>query len=198
VADFSILIPHTHTALDVRALRVALDTLVRHTVHDYELILEAHSTDNPYPVWNHMVASATTDWIVFSVTDHFFSPGWDVPLWEVRDKDMLIMGTVVESGYRPVAAQCLERDFGRSPESYNEAGFNSFAAALPEPPTVDGWVWPWMVHRETFLELGAFQSHPILSDLFFFQKWLASGRQWKRVKSYCYHLQAWNATGNER
>lgn len=198
MADFSILIPHSHTAVDIRALRVALDTLARHTVHDYELIVQAHHGDNAYPPWNDMAAAATSEWLVFSVTDHFFSPGWDVPLWDAREGNTLVMGTIVESGYRPVAEQCLEHNFGFSPETYDETGFNAFAAAKPKPPTVEGWVWPWMINKSAFFAMGKFGDHPSLSDMFFFRNWLQAGKTWKRVESYCYHLQCWNSTGAER
>lgn len=196
--DFSILMPHLHTDVDIRALRVALDTLARHTTHDYELIVQAHHGDNAYPVWNRMARAATTDWLIFTVTDHFFSPGWDVPLWDARDKNTLLVGGLVESGYRPVAEQCIERDFGRSPETFDEAGFNAFAATHPLLPDVDAWVWPWLIHKDAFWKMGGFDTHPSLSDMYFFRKWIASGKQWKRIESYCYHLMCWTSTGAER
>lgn len=196
--DFSILIPHLHTAVDIRALDRALSTIVRHTVNDYELMLQAHHGDNAYPIWNTLAYAATTDWLIFTVADHFVSPGWDVPLWDARAVDTLVMGGLVESGFRAVAEQCIQQDFGMSPETFNEAAFNSYAAARPTLPTVEGWVWPWLIHRETFLDMGGFGADPIVSDLNFFQQWLSAGKTWKRVESYSYHLMNWTKTGAER
>lgn len=198
MADFSILIPHLHTAVDIRALRVALDTIARHTAGDYELMVHAHHDDNPYPHWNAMAQAATSDWLIFSVTDHFVSPGWDVPLWEAREENTLILGGLVESGYQAVAEQCIEHDFGKSPETFDETGFNAFAASHPALPMIEGWVWPWLIHRGQFLDIGGFGIDPIVSDMHFFQKWAASGRKWKRVESYSYHLMCWSRTGTER
>lgn len=197
--DFSILLPHIHTALDIRTLRVALDTLMRHTVHDYELIVDAHqNNENAFASWNRMAKSANAEWLVPTCTDHFYTPGWDKPLWDARDPDTLVIGTLVESGYRPVAAQCIEHNFGFSPEKYDENAMNSFAASFPEMPKIEGWAMPWLVNKEKFWELGGFLGTTDLADLFFFQKWCAAGKAWKRVPSYCYHLQNWNSTGDQR
>ncbi len=196
--DFSILIPHHHTDVDKRALCKALDTIVRHTVHDYELIVQAQCGGNAYPPWNSMARAATTDWLLFTVTDQFVSPGWDVPLWEARGEDVLVVGGLVESGFRAVAAQCIEQNFGLSPETYDETAFNNYAASKPTLPTVEAWVTPWLIHRQSFWEMGGFGVHPTVSDLDFFQRWLAAGKTWRRVESYSYHLMNWNATGAER
>jgi hypothetical protein len=196
--DFSILIPHLNNDVGRRALRVCLDTIVRHTCHDYELMVQAQQGDNAYPQWNRMARSANTDWLIFTVTDQFVSPHWDVPLWEARATDMLVVSGLVESGYRPVSGQNIERSFGISPETYDEAGFNAFAAEKPELPAGDSWMMPMMVHRQTFLDFGGFDLHPSLSDMFFFQRWLSAGHRWTRVQSYSYHLMSWSLTGATR
>jgi hypothetical protein len=198
VPDFSILIPHHHTAVDRRALRVALDTIIRHTVHDYELIIQAQCGGNAYPPWNAMARAATSDWLLFTVTDQFVTPGWDEPLWDARGPDVLVVGGLVESGFRAVAAQNLEGNFGLSPETYDEAAFNTYAATKPALPTVEAWVTPWLINRQAFLDIGGFDVHPTISDLRFFQRWLGAGKTWKRVPSYSYHLMNWNATGADR
>jgi hypothetical protein len=196
--DFSILIPHLHTEVDKRALRVLLDTIVRHTIHDYELIVQAHQGDNAYPILNAMAQAATSEWLVFTCTDHFCSPAWDVPMWDARGEDMLVVGGLVESGFRLVSEQNLERNFGMSPETFYEAGFNAFAASHPPLPTIDAWTFPWLVHRESFWNMGGFDIHPSLSDMFFFRKWMMAGKQWTRVESYAYHLMNWTSTGTNR
>ena len=198
VPDFSILLPHYHTDVDKRALRVALDTIVRHTVGDYELIVQAHRGNNAYPMWNAMAKAATTDWLIFTVSDHFVSPAWDVPLWEARDENTLVMGGLVESGFRSVAEQCIEHNFGMSPEKFEEAEFNAFAATKPPIPPMEAWVWPWIIHKEAFFNMGSFGIDPTLSDMHFFRAWIACGRAWKRVESYSYHLMNWTSTGAER
>jgi hypothetical protein len=195
--DFSILIPHVNNDVGRRALRVFLDTLVRHTCHDYELIIQC-AGDNAYPPWNVMARAATTAWLVFTCTDQFVSPNWDVPMWDARAEDMLVVSGLVESGYRMVAEQNIERNFGMSPERFDEAGFNAFAATLPDLPPVEAWSMPMLIHRQTFLDFGGFDIHPSLSDLYFFQNWLKAGKRWTRVKSYSYHLQNWSITGHQR
>ena len=196
--DFSILVPHFHSNVDIRALRKALDTIVRHTRGDYELIVQAHHGDNAYPKYNEMAKMASTDWIIFSVSDHFVSPAWDVPLWEARDENTMTMGCLVESGFREVAEQCISRNFGMSPETYDEHGFNAFAASCPPIPPMEAWTWPWIIHRQQFLDIGGFDTNPNVSDVWFFQKWQKSGRAWKRVPSYSYHLMNWTSTGADR
>ncbi len=195
--DFSILLSHLHTTNDIRALRVTLDTIVHYTRHDYELLLWGHHEPNVYAMINRMARAATTDWLLLHTTDQFVSPDWDVPLWEARGEDTLVVGGMVESGYQPVAEQCLEMNFGMSPETYREADFNAFVAGKPGLPAVESWSWPWLIHRERFLEMGGF-AEISSADMLFYQRWRAGGFACKRAQSYCYHLMSWSKTGAQR
>lgn len=198
MADFTICLPHLHTPTDIRALRVALDTIVRHTRHDYELLLDAHDGGSGiFTSFNRLACMATTDWLVFTASDQFVSPDWDEALWDARADDRLVIGGLVESGFMLVAEQNLERNFGMSPETYDERGFNAYAAQRPALPRMEAWVMPWLIHRQAFLDMGGFVQSTV-ADIVFFQRWQQAGKHWTRAESYSYHLMVWTSTGATR
>lgn len=195
----SIVMPTFKSPTNTRALTVALDCIARNTTLTYELLVMAHQDSHFYDVANLLIERARSEYVILTVDDQFVAPGWDTAFWERRDPSVLLTSSLVECGYLPVAEQCLRRNFGMSPESYERESFEHFASARPVMPRVDSWVLPWMVHRNTFLQLGGFDVNaPTLADCKFWQYWRMSGRAWRQVPSYSYHLQQWQKTGDKR
>jgi hypothetical protein len=205
-AAISIILPHLRNTDNDKALRIALDTLVTHTDMDYELLLEAVAERRDiYPVVNSMAEQATTDWLVFWNSDTFASPNWIRPLWDARAVNTIVSPVMVECGAIPVNDKNLERDFGRTPETFRRGEFEAWVSAGGEwrehwREDQQAWYFPSLMNRNRFLAQGGFdgtrgQFPENELDMFFWETWAANGGQFKRVKSWIYHLQAYSETG---
>lgn len=126
----SIIIPHLRERENDRALRVALDCIIDNTDIDYELIVEAVAERRDiYPVINNMASRARGEWLVFANSDTFLAPGWASAFYNARDTRKIIGGVIVECGAIPVNDRNYERNFGRTPETFDRAGFETFVAS---------------------------------------------------------------------
>lgn len=203
---FSILLPNLRNPSNDAALQVALDCLVANTTLNYELLLESVAERRDiYSVLNHMAERALTDWLIPFNSDVFASPGWAEPLWEARDVNTIVSPVMVECGAIPVNDLNLERDFGRTPETFRRAEFEQWVAAGGgwRDDWRDGdaaWFFPSLIERDRFLSLGGFDttqgSFPLSPlDVFFWDKWRERGGKFRRVKSWIYHLQNYSETG---
>jgi len=196
--ELSILVPHYNTPAATRALNVALRRITEHTQRDYELMVTAH-TEREFYAYNSMAARAEGDWLVLTCSDMFFAPGWDGWLDAELDPNCALLMTVVEPGMNaPVAEQAICGNFGTTPETFNRAGFEAFAASAPVAFETFGWGFPLIVERTRFLALGGFPPeyiHENVADLEFMRAWERAGYHQRRVPHYCYHLQQWTKTG---
>lgn len=196
----SVLIPHLREPENDRALRVCLDCLSSNTSVDYELIIEAVAARRDiYEVCNRMAAKAAADWIVFSNSDVFMAPGWAEPMLEAARSEFIVTGVIVECGAIGVNILNHHRNFGMRPETFDRAAFERWVVEAPEIPAGDGWYFPSLHHRETFLSMGGFDiskgSFPDPLDEDYWNRWRASGRHVHRVTSFCYHLQNYTGPG---
>lgn len=202
----SILLPHLRNPSNDAAVRIAIDTLAAHTDMDYELLLEAVETRRDiYAVINRMARRALGEYIIPWNSDVFASPNWIAPLWAARDVNTIVSPTMVECGAIPVNDLNLERNFGRTPETYQRAEFEQWVrdGGGVRDDWRDGersWFFPSLMERDRFLSLGGFDTtrgsfplHPL--DIYFWDTWAAAGGKFKRVQSWVYHLQAFSETG---
>lgn len=200
----SIIIPHLRNVDNDKALKVALDCILDNTDLDYELIVEAVATRRDiYPVLNNMAHRARAEWLVFANSDTFMAPGWASTMYEARDVNKIIGGVIVECGAIPVNDRNYERNLGRTPETFDRAGFESLVANADVWRDGEIWYFPCLLNKRAFnhaggfdTSLGKFPDDPI--DLYFWDKWKASGRTVERVKSYSYHLQNYSSDDPSR
>lgn len=199
----SILLPHLRNPSNDAALRVCLDCLVANTGLNYELIVESvEERRDIYSVLNQMAERANSEWLVFWNTDCFAAPGWLEPLYNLRDIHTIVSPVMVECGAIPVNDRNLERNFGRTPETFRRAEFEAWAQAggdwKPDWQELEeSWYFPSLISRYSFnflrgfdTHLGSFPTEPV--DIYFWDKWRASGRKFRRVRSFIFHLQAYN------
>lgn len=199
----SILLPHLRNPSNDAALRIAIDTLAAHTDMDFELLIEAVAERRDiYAVLNRMARRALGEYIIPFNSDVFASPNWIAPLWEARDPNTIVSPVMVECGAIPVNDANLERNFGRTPETYQREAFETWAqtgGGWREHWREDeaAWFFPSLISRRRFLELGGFDIgrgnfplHPL--DIWFWDTWAAAGGKFKRVRSWVYHLQVWS------
>lgn len=201
--DVSILLPHLKEPANDTALKIALDCIVSNTGMDYELIIEAVETRRDiYRVLNMMAERAQGTYIVPHNSDVFVGPGWLEPLYAVRDANAIVSPVLVECGAIGVAPVNLPKDFGKTPQTFRREAFEEWVRAGGEMPGVpDGarrWYFPSLLPRRTFLDMGGFDTargyfpnDPV--DIWFWDKWEASGKHFRHARSFVYHLQFWSS-----
>lgn len=196
MAEIAILIPHKHTRENDKALAIALDCIVRNTDMDYEVLIDATTPACPYEVINRMAHSTTATYIVPTNSDVFFAPGWVRPMFAAAAPHMIITGVLVEPGAIAVSDQNHTANFGMTPETFDREAFEQWVVESPEVPSGNGWYFPSMHHRQTFLDRGGFDlslgHFPAPLDSHYWEQWQASGNYVERVLSYAYHLQNWS------
>lgn len=201
---FTVLLPHKRNPGNDAALRIALDCLYTNTKNDFILISDA-AYDSPLcPRVNAMVAQATTDILVYTASDMFFAPQWDVPMLEAYDEHTFVTNVVVEPGAIAMHHLNLHKDFGRKPETFNRASFEQWAGSSEAHfPNGEGWYAPYMFPRAGFLAMGGLDTTLTAPDGFtaadtvLFDKWKAAGNKVVRARSYCYHLQRYSDIGEQ-
>lgn len=200
----SILIPHLRNADNDKALKVAIDCILDNTDLDYELIVEAVATRRDiYPVLNNMAHRARAEWIVFANSDTFLAPCWASAMYAARDVNKIIGGVIVECGAIPVNDRNYERNFGRTPDTFDRAGFEALVANGDVWRDGEIWYFPCLLNKRAFNHAGGFDTSlggwpddPI--DLYFWEAWKQSGKAVERVKSYSYHLQCYSSDDPSR
>lgn len=194
MTKLAILIPHKRAPANDRALSVALDCIIANTGVDYEVLIDSETPACPYQVIHQLAEQTQAEYLVFSNSDIFFAPGWAEPMLAMAQPDRIVTGVLVEPGVIPVSSQNVQRDHGILPHTFRRTEFEYWVTHSPTYPLGDGWYFPAMHHRETFLTTGGFDTSrgvfPEPLDKYYWEAWRASGREIRRVPSYAYHLQA--------
>ena len=203
MADLSILIAHKHDPVNDEALKIALDTIVANTVHDYELLVDATTPTNVYGAYNKLAERATTPYIAFTNSDVFLAPGWDVPMMEAANPWTIVTGVIVECGAIPVAAANVEKNFGMTPQAFRRQEFEQWVAEKQPFPEGRGWYFPSLHDRIAFLVMGGFDVSQgefprVAIDKFYWENWRASHHFVSHVRSYSYHLQCYSDVDRTR
>lgn len=189
----SILIPHKRNPVNDRALSIALSCIVDNTDVDYELIVDTETPADPYALLNSMATRARGEYLFFGNSDLFLAPNWAASMLEAAQPDWIITGILVECGAIGVHENNHPHNFGMLPESFDRTGFEKWCKQSPEYPQGEGWYFPSLHHRATFLEFGGFDTDlgqfPDPLDAIYWDRWRGSGRHVHRVSSFAYHLQ---------
>lgn len=199
-AAFTLILPHKRNPGNDAALRICLDMLMANTVNDFILIMDAAENSPLYPRVNAMVQQATTEYLCYWASDMFPSVGWDVPMLELASPDTFVNNTVVEPGVISMYGGNHKRDFGRRPETFNRAAFETWCATEGHVAGGDGWTAPYLFPRQGFLDMGCYDLTIDAelefggSDSALFDQWKASGHQVVRAPgSWAYHLQRFSS-----
>lgn len=199
---FSVLLPHLRNPGNDRALQVALRMLEENTDSDYILCLDTTKSDPLIPRMNKLVEQSPTEICVFTSSDIFLAPHWDTLMMDAYALDTIVTGVVVEPGVMGVHEMNYGYNFGVTPETFKRDRFERFAEK--EVPTLagDGWVVPYMFHRDRWLALGGLSDDQgdllvTPADERYFQQWKVAGNKIVRTKSCAYHLQRWSDIGEQ-
>ena len=197
MTQISVLIPHKRDPENDKALDIALSMYVRNTSVDIELCVDTTTPADPYVVLNSMAERARSEWLFFGNSDLFPSKGWDAALLALAEPHTIVNATLVEPGAIGVHEGNIHRNFGMTPERFDRAGFEAFAAANPELPANDGFTFYALLNRQAFLDFGGFDlsrghfpTTPL--DLIFWGQWREEGRTIVRANALFFHLQNWS------
>lgn len=195
--SLAILIAHKHDPANDGALAVALDCIVCNTRSDYQLLVDTTTPDCPYRVWNRLAQAAQADWLLFTNSDVFLAPGWDIPMLGAAKPDVIVVGVVVEPGAIGVNERNLEKNFGMTPQAFDRTAFEQWITETPGgQPGGHGWFMPSLHYRNSFLAMGGFNTtlgaFPDPLDEEYWHRWKAAGLGVHRVPSFSYHLQNWS------
>lgn len=189
----SILIPHKHTPENDKALAIALSCLALNTRADFELLIDTQTPADPYRVINGLAAKARGEYIFLSNSDIFVSPGWDIDLLEHAATNVIVNATLVEPGAIGVFDGNMHHNFGMTPDTFRRAEFEAWATTPQQIPSSEGFVYYALLHRETFLSRGGFDTSrgvfPEPLDSYYWQSWKDDGLRIVRAYSLIYHLQ---------
>jgi hypothetical protein len=105
-----------------------------------------------YRCWNYCVKSSKADLVILVNSDMAFSHNWIDPLVEAHHSNMLPVSRLVESGKLVPGQYCIEEDFGRSPDEFNQNAWLNFAKSNSKNETAEnGMFMPVLFDRQEFL-----------------------------------------------
>jgi hypothetical protein len=194
---FTIILPHKRNGGNDAALRIALDCLFANTVNDFYLLIDAAADQPLYQRIHWLVTQATTECVVYTASDTFHAPGWDVPMLAAFGENRLVFGVVVEPGMIGVHAGNVGLDFGRRPEQFDRAAFEAWSVSgAAGVPGGYGFPAPMMFPRSLYLAY----DYPLLDQPDFYprddmiiDRMVADGAcERVRVPGYFYHLQRYS------
>lgn len=205
MSAFTVILPHKRNRGNDAALSIALDCLFTNTRFDFHLLIDA-ATDAPlYERINRMVRQADTELCVYTASDIFLAPEWDIPMLAAVNAHAFVTGILVEPGVMGVSEQNVSKDFGRKPETYRRSEFEAWV--LGEATTLNvqgaGFPCPYMFYRDAWLRMGGLQTDLHSDDGFtdadtnLWNRWRTAGNTIQRVKSYAYHLQRYSSEAEQ-
>lgn len=199
-AAFTVILPHRRNRGNDAALLIAIDCLNANTHHDFHLLIDAAKDELLAPRINRLVSQAQTEIVVYTASDTFLAPNWDVPMLEAVNERTFVTGILVEPAAIAMHHFNIHRDFGRKPETFRRGDFEAWSQNEANELNVlgIGWPCPYMFHRQAWLDAGGLETDLYADDGFteadnrLWERWQDAGNQIRRVKSYAYHLQRYS------
>lgn len=203
-AAFTVILPHKRNRGNDAALAIAIDCLQANTVNDFILLMDCANDQPLNPRVQSMVEAATTEICIYTASDTFFAPNWDVPMLELYTPETFVTNQLVEPRAIAMHPMNLEADYGRKPETFRREQFERFCTEAPVL-SGEGWYAPYMFNRAKWLEFGGMMQTDIYSDsmgftsadMVLFDKWKAAGNHIRRAHSFAYHLQRYSDEGEQ-
>lgn len=202
-AAFTIILPHKRNPGNDASLRICMDCLMANTANDFHLLMDAAVDEPLYPRVNRMIAQAQTDIVCYWASDFFAAPEWDIDMLANYTPDTIVTNVLVEPGVIGIHPNNVQRDFGRTPGSFNRAGFEAWCEG-PDASDLNlinrGWYAPYMISRDEFVRARGFATGLAAdtqgfspADVQFFEDWEVAGKRITRARwSYTYHLQRYS------
>ena len=128
-----------------------------------------HYINNVYRAWNFGVSKARGDFVLMLNSDMAFSEGWFEALVEASDGEVCVASRLIEQGKLKTGKHGIEKNFGDSWESFDEAGFQAYAESIRDKRTEPGGLYmPLLVRQSDFWKVGGYPEGNIVpgSDIF--------------------------------
>jgi hypothetical protein len=192
----SVIVPYLSNS---RCIGTCKRLLEENTVNDYKLVEIVDWTD-VYAAFNHGVhVSDEDDTVVLLSDDMFVAKGWDVPYVKHIGNKVVCTGYLIEPGALEVSKRNVEKNFGKTPETFQESVFmqwaDEFKKTIPEVVTGKGWYMPLVMRKRDWINYPNERKFPHSpNDIELVDNILPSmGYEFRKVNSVCYHLQAFSA-----
>ena len=196
----SIIFQHANNPENNRIFELNLKMLKENTTCEYE-ILSLWNDKRPdlvYKFWDWGIRNAKYDLILWHNTDIVMAPGWNERVITYKDKADWIGIELVECGAIGVHPNNIHKDFGRTAETFDRKGFESWANSLQGWAAYrDGFCWysPSVWKKDWYIKMGGFdldKPFPHPNDSAFKEKCERAGTKFIVVNSYAYHFQRAN------
>ena len=190
----SIIVPYLS---DSPCISICKKLLKDHTINQYELIEIVDSRD-VYDAFNSGVRSAKGEIVILISDDMFVSKGWDIPYKKYARGKTVCTGYLVEPGAIQVSPKNIEKNFGKTPSTFDSASFFAWAdevkPIIPECVDGKGWYMPLAMEKKYWVDYPNEKKFPYPNDIDLIDNILPNmGYSFLKVNSIVYHLQAFTA-----
>jgi len=200
-AAFTVILPHKRNPGNDAALSICIDMLNANTVNDFELLISC-AVDRPlFPAIDRLFRQAETEYLVFWNSDMFAGPRWDEPMLAKAGYNTIVNPILVEPAVMGIFPDNVEWDFGRRPDTFRRADFESWTQSAPVP-SGEGFFAPYLIARQRYIDVGGFDLTGDLTgfvprDVEFYAKHKEQGGRVERARAYVYHLQRYSEVAEQ-
>lgn len=197
----SIIIPHAMNEENDKVLALNLQMLKENTTCAYEVLIFSDNSrrkDLVYRSLDWMIRQAKYDLVLWGSTDVVLSPDWNNNVLKYSDLAEWICLQLVECGEIAVHSNNIEKDFGRTAETFDRKGFEewSYSYSLINPPYREAFCWysPSVFRKDWYINSGGFdlsKDFPHHTDKDFIER-VEKQTKFITVNSYAYHFQRAN------
>lgn len=196
IKSISVVVPYLSTS---RTIELCKHYLNKFTICELEIVEIVDSTD-VYDAFNSGVQKASNDLVVLLNDDMYVSPGWDILYTKYHKEDLVLTGILVEPGVVPVSSRNVCRNYGTTPETFNEQAFLDFTNQFADYPEIvydrKGWYMPIAFNKKTFIPYPNTIKYPHPNDITLIDQILPqTGFKFAQIKSIVYHLQNFSKRG---
>ena len=211
---FSIVIPSWN---NLAYLKLCIESLRKHSSFEHEIIVHLNDGSDGSLDWvrsqgirytqsdknvgvclavNHLVATASYDWVLYMNDDMVAAPGWDVGFAEAiasLDTDLaMYFGTLIQPEIGK-SETMIKRNFGLAPQEFDEKRFLAECMSDKRSDLEGAASQPTLVHRKWWNMVGGYslEFSPGMSsdDDLLMKFWVAGCRNYRVVgKSRFYHF----------
>jgi len=195
----SIIFPHAMNKENDKVLNLKLEMLEAHATHPYELLILSNNgrrTDLVYEGWDWMMRRAKHELILWDNSDIVYGPNFMENVIKHKDDADWLGLELVECGNLVVAQSNMEKDFGRTCETFRRKEFEDWVIEFSKnrPSIREGFCWysPSVWKKSWYIEMGGFDINPPFphpNDMHFRNRVTGRGCRFAVVNSFAYHFQ---------
>lgn len=194
----SIVFPHILNDENDRVLQLNLKMIKENTTCPYEILYLANTgrMDLVYKGWNFLIENSRYPLCLWHNTDLVLAPGWNENVIKHQDKSPWMCFRLIETGAIGVSESMINKDFGRTAETFRRSEFETFVAQESKKykEWEYGFIWycDSVLNRDWFLSMGGFpedKPFPHPNDIEFRNHVEAGGCKQIIVNSWAYHFQ---------